>query len=172
MVGMTTEGEDTEMLKYVAYNCLSSPRRIVGVPHDCPAFDTRCPSNKTLWVLSAFIQSHAEDHIFIGSFRVLTHYKDSLPPFHPSQTPSPFTSTDTPSNCLPPSLLRNTQWLTFNNAFSYSSSFAASHCVCECVYCLLIVCGAYGLVTSQAKGHWVKEFISFCESFWLPSSLT
>lgn len=48
MVGMTTEGEDTDMLKYVVYNCLSSPRRIVGVPHDCPALNARCPSNESL----------------------------------------------------------------------------------------------------------------------------
>ncbi len=104
-------------------------------------------------------------------------YKDLLLSLHPSQTPF-----------LPLRDHRNTRQLSlaipaeegtmvnFNNASSSSSSNVAklrqSLCATMCVYLLLIVCGAYGLLTSQAEGHGLKEFKSFWESFCLPYSLT
>lgn len=66
------------------------PKRIVGVSHDCPAFDVRCPPNDTLWLVSAHTQSAAEDHIFIGSFWVLALLQRLV------ALPSPLT------NSLPP----------------------------------------------------------------------
>lgn len=113
----------------------------------------------------------------IGCWRPYIHWVSLGPhfatkicgsPFTPLKPlpPSPFQPRRTPNNCLPPSLLRKTQWLTFNNASSYSSSYVASHCA----YLLLIVCGAYGLVTLQAEGHQVKEFKPLWESFWVSSS--
>ena len=83
-------------------------------------FDVRCPPNDTLWVLSAHTQSAAEDHIFIGCLWVA-----ALPSPLANASPPPPPPQKHPENCLSPSLLRKTQWLTFNNVSSSSSSNVA-----------------------------------------------